>query len=148
MSANPLTNVGKMHSLADDLESFLHVLGWMMLYFVPAPGTYTPAQHGADLEVFDEHRHIDGFDRGGGGKTLLFLLQQFPSELFISDRPTPLFNLARSLRSPFESLYAPKPSPDTHREIVHVYDLNIERLESSDWFINEIEKALRDPTNN
>ena len=132
MSANLLQHPGKMHTLTDDLESFLHVLGWMMLYLVPALGTYTPAQHGADLEVFDEHRHIDGFDRGGGGKTLLFLLQQFPSELLIPDRPTPLFNLAQSLSSPFESLYAPQPSPDTHHEIVHVYDLNIERLKSSD----------------
>ncbi|KAF8554515.1 hypothetical protein OG21DRAFT_1394048, partial [Imleria badia] len=35
MSANLLQHPGKMHTLTDDLESFLHVLGWMMLRYVP-----------------------------------------------------------------------------------------------------------------
>jgi hypothetical protein len=36
MSANLLQHPGKMHTLTDDLESFLHVLGWMTLRYVPA----------------------------------------------------------------------------------------------------------------
>jgi len=55
MSANLLQYPGKMHMLTDDLESFLHVLGWMTLRYVPAIDSYSALRRGKDMAMFDEH---------------------------------------------------------------------------------------------
>ncbi|KAF8548211.1 hypothetical protein OG21DRAFT_789751, partial [Imleria badia] len=60
MSANLLQYPGKMHTLKDDLESFLHVLAWMMLRYVPAGVFYDAADRGDDMVMFDEHSVREG----------------------------------------------------------------------------------------
>ena len=55
MSAHLLQNPGKFHILKDDLESFLHVLSWMTLCYVPAIDSYAPLDHAENLQAFNEY---------------------------------------------------------------------------------------------
>ena len=40
MSTNLLQHPGKKHTLTDDLESFLHVIGWVTLCYIAAIDSY------------------------------------------------------------------------------------------------------------
>ncbi|KAF8421911.1 hypothetical protein L210DRAFT_384715 [Boletus edulis BED1] len=51
MSANPLEQPGKFHTVTDDPESFLHVLGWMTLRYVPAIDSYYAEDRGEDALI-------------------------------------------------------------------------------------------------
>ena len=55
MSGNLLRHPGKVHMFMDDLESFLHVLGWMTLHYVPATDSYESDDRGRDIAMFDEY---------------------------------------------------------------------------------------------
>ena len=160
MSANLLQHPGKVHTLTDDLESFLHVLGWMTLRYVPAIDSYEAEDRGSDMRMFDEHSVRKGrFDRGGHGKSRAFRAEDYPSSSFQPRSATPLSKLLRQLRKPFKSLYA-EPPTDEDRQSVQVrpdssdrqlyrlwdtidqYDEDIRQLESQIWFVNEIKKTL------
>lgn len=134
MSVNLLQNVGKLHTLADDLESFLHVLGWTTLCFVPALETYTPYHRWVDLVPFSEIYHLEGQERGGNQKAALFYQGRYPSRTFEPKQTSPLLKLLRTLCLPFQALYSIKEDPDA------------KLLDSSDWFIKTIEAALQDPS--
>ncbi|KAF8132572.1 hypothetical protein EV363DRAFT_1163636, partial [Boletus edulis] len=66
MFVNLLQQPGKFHKVTDDLESFLHVLGWMTLRYVPAIDSYDAEDRGEDalictvqLETQDERaQHV------------------------------------------------------------------------------------------
>ncbi|KAF8132585.1 hypothetical protein EV363DRAFT_1449474 [Boletus edulis] len=49
------TQPGKFHMVTDDLESFLHVLGWMTLRYVPAIDSYDAEDRSEDMGMFDQH---------------------------------------------------------------------------------------------
>ena len=161
MSANLLQHPGKVHTLTDDIESFLHVLGWMTLRYVPARGSYNALQRGKDMVMFDEHFREQGHsERGGHQKRLVLCAGHYPSSTFQPRYKTPLSDLLTELSSPFKSLYAKQPPTADHRRRVQVrpdgtdrllyrlwdtiyqYDQDIGHLESQIWFINEIKKAL------
>ena len=70
MSAHLLQNSGTFHVLKDDLESFLHMLSWATLCYVPAINSYTADNHAEDLKKFNEHEvYQGGVDHGGLGKS-------------------------------------------------------------------------------
>ena len=70
MSAHLLQNSGTFHVLKDDLESFLHVLSWETLCYVPAINSYTADNHAEDLKKFNEHEvYQGGIDHGGLSKS-------------------------------------------------------------------------------
>ena len=161
MSANLLQHPGKVHTLTDDLESFLHVLGWMTLRYVPAIDSYEAEDRGSDMRMFDEHSVRKGrFDRGGHGKSRAFRAGDYPSSTFQPRYETPLLKLLQELSSPFKSLYAVRPPNEEVRQSVRVrpditdrklyrlwdtidqYDQDIRQLESQIWFVNEIKKTL------
>ena len=160
MSANLLRQPGKLNTLTDDLESFLHVLGWTTLRYVPAIASYSALRRGKDMVMFDEHDREDHSDQGGYLKSYVLRGDSYPSDTFYPRTPTPLFDLLRQLSSPFKSLYAVhRPTaadrsrvqvrPDiTDRQLhrlwatIDQYDEDIGHLESPIWFINEIKKAL------
>ena len=110
MSANLLMHPGKMHALTDDLESFLHVLGWTTLRFLPAISTYDGYDRAGDMLPFDEHyKPHGGSDKGGRQKRYLLCSSCYPSSVFCPQDSTPLFNLLRELSKPFKSFYAEDP---------------------------------------
>ena len=161
MSANLLRQPGKLNTLTDDLESFLHVLGWMSLRYVPAIDSYEAEDRGDDMVMFDQHSVRKGrSDRGGLLKSYVLRGDSYPSDTFHPRTPTPLFDLLRQLSSPFKSLYAMRRPTADDREMVNVpksqydqdledlsrdirrYDRDIEHLQSSSWFIDQIQKAF------
>ena len=161
MSANLLRQPGKLNTLTDDLESFLHVLGWMTLRYVPAIDSYEAEDRGDDMVMFDQHSVRKGrSDRGGHLKSYVLRGDSYPSDTFHPRTPTPLFNLLRQLSSPFKSLYTMRrPTADDRRRVqvrpdatdtalhrlwdtIDRYDEDIRHLESPTWFIDEIKKAL------
>ena len=161
MSANLLMHPGKMHTLTDDLESFLHVLGWTTLRFLPAVGTYDGYDRVGDMLPFDEHyKPHRGSDKGGRGKYTLLLSGRYPSSTFRPQDSTPLFNLLRELSKPFKSFYAEDPPTVEERKKVDVpldrldeelyflrgtisqYDKDMERLQTPTWFIATMKTSL------
>jgi hypothetical protein len=67
MSSMLLMNTNHVHTLADDLESFLHVLSWVALRFTPH-GLSTKALTDLLVSMFDHSYEDDGFARGGNIK--------------------------------------------------------------------------------
>ena len=104
MSAHLLKNPGKMHTLTDDLESFLHVLGWMTLRYVSAIDGYSAVQYGWDMVMFDEYLDEEDWKKGGNSKSRALAAGLYPSDTFRLRTDTPLFQLIRILSNPFESL--------------------------------------------
>ena len=160
MSAKLLQHPGKLNTLTDDLESFLHVLGWMALRYVPASATYLPHNRGMDMDMFDQHYKPHGHsDQGGHGKAQAFEAGRYPSRIFLPRCETPLLKLVQELSKPFKSLYGDPPT-DEDRDNVNIpksqydqdledlsrdirrYDRDTEQLQSSSWFISQIQKAF------
>ena len=160
MSANLLRHSGKLNTLTDDLESFLHVLGWMTLRYVPAIHSYSALRRGKDMVMFDEHdREEDHSEQGGHLKSYVLGAGKYPSSTYQPINETPLLKLMKELSKPFKSLYGDAPTNDDRRRVqvrpdgtdrvlyrlwdtIDQYDQDIGHLESQIWFINEIEKAL------
>ena len=161
MSANLLQNPGKLHTLTDDLESFLHVLAWTTLRFVPTVKAYDAQKRHRDMQKFDEHYLGQGsLDEGGDGKANELRGGVYPSIRFQPQEKTPLFELLRILRKPFRSLYAAEPPTDEDRnkvnvleseynralqrlsEDISIYDEDIKRLQSSHWFMDTMQMTL------
>ena len=161
MSANLLQNPGKLHTLTDDLESFLHVLAWMMLRFVPTIEAYDAEKRHRDMHKFDEHFPSESsLDEGGMQKADALGRGVYPSTRFQPKEKTPLFELLRNLRKPFKSLYSAEPPTDEDRikinvpeseynrtlqrlsEDISIYDEDIKRLESSYWFMDTMQMVL------
>jgi len=162
MSANLLRHPGKLHTLTDDLESFLHVLGWMTLRYVPASNTYLAFHRGLDMAIFDEHYQQQGHsDQGGHLKFYVLAAGKYPSSSFQPRHETPLFKLLQDLRKPFKSLYGEPPTDEDRKNAknlpnisnesqlllcaaVFQHDRDIRCLQSSTWFINMVKTALND----
>ena len=161
MSANLLQHPGKLNTLTDDLESFLHVLGWMTLRYVPAVDSYGPGRRGRDLAMFDEHYEEDGRSAEGGDRKSDALGRgSYPSVAFRPRTPTPLCDLLAELIGPFKSLYTVRPPTAEDRKKVDVpksqynekledlsqdirrYDRDIEQLQSPSWFIDQIQQTF------
>jgi hypothetical protein len=68
MSSILLMSTNHVHTLTDDLESFLHVLSWVALRFTPHGLSTAALTHLLD-SVFDHSYEDDGFARGGNIKS-------------------------------------------------------------------------------
>ncbi|KAG9310586.1 hypothetical protein JVU11DRAFT_9146 [Chiua virens] len=160
MSANLLKNLGKMHEFADDLESFLHVLAWITLRYVPAGDTYSAGNRDYDLAMFDEVcSNLGHFESGGRAKAKDFAAGTYPSEDFAPRISTPLLKLLAILRKPFKSFYGQPPSDEDRKKIdipreqqddklialrviISEYDEDIESLKMARSFLDEMRCAL------
>ena len=160
MSANPFMHPDKTHTLTDDLEPFLHVLGWTTLRLLPAIDTYDGHERVGDMQPFDKYyKPHGGSDKGGRGKRTLLLSGEYPSSTFRPQDSTP-FNLLRELKKPFKSFYAEDPPTAKERKKVDVpldhfneelyflrdtisqYDNDMKRLRTSTWFIATMKTSL------
>ena len=118
MSVKLLQHPGKVHTLTDDLESFLHVLGWMTLRYVPAIGSYSALRRGKDMVMFDEHFWEQGHsERGGEYGALAFEAGRYLSRIFQPRCQTPLLKLVQELSQPFKSLYGNSLTEDDRRRV-------------------------------
>ena len=161
MSAKLLENPRKVHTLADDLESFLHVLAWIALRYIPAIDSFRSIDLAADLQIFDEYLPVDGqLDEGGRRKSDTLAGGSYPSRKFKPSQDTPLAALLVDLSKPFQSLYSLRPpttedrakigTPTIQRDNsleflrvrIHDYDEDIKNLASSSFFIDAIQRAL------
>ena len=149
MSANLLQNPGKIHTFTDDLESFLHVLGWMTLRYVPASDAYDAEDCRKDMAMFDELSARRGrSDRGGDSKSDILGVGKYPSRRFRPRKSTPIFKLIRELSTPFRWLYAEPLTEEDHDILsnstldTRYSDRAIQQLQCSSWFMNKTKKAL------
>ena len=161
MSANLLQNPSKMHTLADDLESFLHVLGWMTLRYVPAIDGYSAVQRGRDMTIFDEYLDEGYWREGGNSKSNALGCESYPSRTFQPRTRTPLFQLLQDLSDPFKSLYRRPLKNDRQSDIdtegnddddtnniianatlAHCYETDMKRLQHPNWFVKQIKRTL------
>ncbi|KAF8125081.1 hypothetical protein EV363DRAFT_1351495 [Boletus edulis] len=162
MSANLLWQPGKMHTVTDDLESFMHVLGWMTLRYVPACDSYNARRRGKDMALlFDDYDEGEEcIVQGGREKRMALRGESYPSDTFEPRTPTPLRGLLKDLSFPFKSFYAMWPPTAEDRKKANVptecldrqliklrydieqYDQDIEDLQSPTWFINTMKTAL------
>ncbi|KAF9231547.1 hypothetical protein BU15DRAFT_55980, partial [Melanogaster broomeanus] len=162
MSAALLRKPGKLHMLEDDIESFLHVLGWATIKYVPTTDAYSGGERASDLhQLFDViDFHLQGAAVGGKAKASELHGGGYPPATFELKSPSPLLGLLETLSSPFKSRYIKKPptdeeralvvngedSPDTKTKRLFVkvsqYDEDMALLKSSTWFIETLEQAL------
>ena len=160
MSANLLQHPGKVHTLTDDVESFLHVLGWTTLRYVPASDAYLPHNRGIDMDTFDQHYKPHAYsDQGGHLKSYVLGAGKYPSSTYQPRSETPLLKLMQELSRPFKSFYGNPPTVEDREKVdvpksqydedledlsrdIRRYDRDIEQLQSSSWFINQIQKAI------
>ena len=151
MSAALLRDANKQHTIADDLESALHVLTWTTLCHVPHK--MMPALLTKHLrQVYDEYDTLSG--TGGGAKGLSLAAQQYVPDALELEQPSPLLDLLKTMSDPFVAVYGSK--PDQIRKYMEMedqedlkksydkYDRRLGRLTSPQWFLDTIQAALND----
>ncbi|KAI6001337.1 hypothetical protein EDD15DRAFT_2542179, partial [Pisolithus albus] len=155
MSAALLEKGGHSHLLEDDIESFVHVLGWTVLSFLPSP---MDRYERADLVSYlydHSFRDTTGRERGGRAKEVQFNAGNYPPDDFTLTEPSPILELIRELALPFRARYEDPPTAANWKTfeafntlvlngqlreealydlLVHRYQLGIHRLSSSEWF--------------
>ncbi|KAI5983277.1 hypothetical protein EDD15DRAFT_2129162, partial [Pisolithus albus] len=150
----------------DDIESFVHVLGWTVLSCLPSP---MDRYERADLVSYlydHSFRDTTGRERGGRAKELQFKAGDYPSKYFTLTEPSPILELIWEVASPFRARYSDPPTEAQLRrfedfkalvsngqldeeslndQLVHRYQLGIHRLSSSEWFLTTIQDAFERP---
>jgi len=161
MSAVLLRNPSMTHTLQDDIESFLHVLVWASIKYVPATDAYSAADRGDDLlRLFDVIGYVeDGAAIGGKAKADALGRGTYPPTIFKPKQPSPLFKLLRDFAEPFKSRYMEQPPTEEERTLVNLqggsveiqirrlfvqkYHKDMALLTTSEWFIQTLENALQ-----
>ncbi|KAI5981839.1 hypothetical protein EDD15DRAFT_2559356, partial [Pisolithus albus] len=110
MSAALLENPGHSHVFEDDIESFVHVLGWTVLSYLPSP---MDRYERADLVSYlydHSFRDTTGRERSGCAKELQFKAGDYPPVRFTLTEPSPILELIREVSSPFRARYSKAPT--------------------------------------
>lgn len=167
MSAKLLQDVNEHHSIEDDLESFLHVLAWATIRYVPTTDKFTSfARERFLTSVFDDSRVDGGKHVGGWTKIDLLRGGGYPPDDFVLKDLSPLLTLLEKLSEPFQSRYAwwpptkedkakckelqmadpsnvlSDPSNITLLHRVNKYILDMGRLQLHGYFIETIKESL------
>ncbi|KAF8833286.1 hypothetical protein BDN67DRAFT_986127, partial [Paxillus ammoniavirescens] len=134
----------------DDIESFLHVLVWASIKYVPTTDSYSAAERACDLRrIFDVIDFVeDGAAIGGTSKADV-----------LGGALASLQTAARFRYSPFKSRYIAKLPTEEERVLVEregdsletqirrltvkKYDVDMTFLKTSEWFIETLDKALQ-----
>ena len=154
MSAKP-----PVHTLADDLESFLHVLSWVALRFMPHD-LDSKALTDLLVAMFDHsYEGEDGFARGGMVKKNFLMVGEVSKSGF---RHPILPMLLKDLSATCAVRYEDRPSDEDLAEFhkmrleqpqmlevgfvrnsaVAQYERRMTALETSDWMLATLAKAL------
>ncbi|KAI5991117.1 hypothetical protein EDD15DRAFT_2169458 [Pisolithus albus] len=155
-----------MHVFLDDIESFVHVLGWTVLCCLPSPMDVNERSHSVWLLYDDSFETEIGQEMGGSTKQDKFEVGDYPFERFKLTEHSPILELIRNLASPFYARYSNPPTEQNRKTIEAIkalvlkgeldeeilgdfkvprYDLGIKRLNSSEWFLDTIQVALEAP---
>lgn len=143
-------------NLADDLESFVHVLSWLALRYTPLiqsrqnePSFKELGKH-MTLVYGSSYQDADGNFRGGRDKANSLrtcdLLEYLPK--------SPLRDLLYRLYRVVAVRYEPDPSieepvilsPELRRILQGLYRKRLNYLKTSDWMIETFEDSLKDKT--
>jgi hypothetical protein len=147
------------HNLADDLESFLHVLTWMALRYTPHALDSKTLTHLLS-DMFDESYEDDRGILHGGENKAPYLLSGRVVRTAGFNHPI-LPSLLESLTVTFAVRYDKPPSDETiqgHDEISGIHDddrvlqkllksrylSKTKALENSDWMLDTLNKTLVD----
>ncbi|KAI6014773.1 hypothetical protein PISMIDRAFT_687665 [Pisolithus microcarpus 441] len=166
MSAALVENPRQMHVFLDDIESFVHVLGWTVLCCLPSPTDRSFRKYVVSWLYDNSFRTEIGQEMGGSTKQEKFKVGDYPPEEFKLTEHSPILELTRNLASPFRVRYSEPPTEQNRKTIERIeplvlkgeldeevlgdstvprYDLGIKRLNSSEWFLNTIQDALEAP---
>ncbi|KAI6116459.1 hypothetical protein F5141DRAFT_665177 [Pisolithus sp. B1] len=157
---------GQLHELNDDIESFVHVLGWTVLSYLPSP-TGDDVRTGWVSLLYDHSwKILSGTEEGGHTKANKLALGDYSPKMFTLTEPSPILELIQTLASPFQARYGEPPSEKDKKifeslnalvlkghldeevldaQPVHRYQLGIERLSSLEWFLGTVRDALQRP---
>ena len=157
MSAALLQDANKQHTIADDLESALHVLTWTTLRYVPHK--MPPLLLTLHLrKVYDEFDTLIG--TCGGTKGLSLAAQQYVPHALELEQPSPLLDLLKTMSDPFVAVYGDKPDEVVERALQYtqmqdqktfleklhlMHDDCLACSKSPEWFQKTIETALNKP---
>jgi hypothetical protein len=155
-----MSSTPPVHTLADDLESFLHVMSWVALRFTPH-GLSSKTLTDLLVSMFDHSYEEDGFSRGGTTKRNYLI----GAQIVKSDFQHPILpSLLEEITSTCAVRYEKRPS-DKELEAYHelqaqhsdllqnplvlnsaaaMYERKMAALESSDWMIKTLNEALAD----
>ena len=157
MSAALLQDANKQHTIADDLESALHVLTWTTLRYVPHKMTSVSLNEHLQ-EVYDQYSTLTG--TGGRAKGDKLGSRNYIPRVLELRRPSPLLDLLKTMSDPFVAVYgdepdevmkrAPQNTPmqdqKTFLENLHLmHDDRLACSKSPEWFQKTIETALNKP---
>ncbi|KAI5984862.1 hypothetical protein EDD15DRAFT_2374764 [Pisolithus albus] len=166
ISAALLTREGHSHELADDIESFVHVLGWTVLSYLPSPMDIIKRTAMVSLLYDHSFKVTTGQEEGGLAKEEMLRSGNYPPERFTLTEPSPILELIRELASPFQARYGKAPTEADleafklintvvangqlpkevlYNQRAHQYELRMSRLSSSKWFLGTIQDALQRP---
>ncbi|KAI6029863.1 hypothetical protein PISMIDRAFT_680773 [Pisolithus microcarpus 441] len=148
MSAALLRSPGRMHELKDDIESFVHVLGWIALSYLPSSMGGDERTHILSLMYDRSGKNAEGREEGGSYKAFQLALGVYPGEGFELTEHPPILELIQNLASPFRARYGKPPTEEDQKIfefLMPQYRLNIERLGSPEWFLRTFEDALESP---
>ena len=151
MSAALLQDANKQHTIADDLESALHVLTWTTLCHVPHK--MMPALLTNHLrKVYDEYNTFTG--TGGMVKGAFIAAGHYVPRGLELKKPSPLLDLLKTMSDPFVAVYGSKPDQimkymemedqEDLKKSYDKYDRRLGRLTSPQWFLDTIQAALND----
>ena len=157
MSAALLQDANKQHTIADDLESALHVLTWTTLCYVP--NKMTSASLNEHLqEVYDQYSILTG--TGGRAKGDKLGSWNYIPRVLKLRRPSPLLDLLKTMSGPFVAVYGDKPDEVVERALQYtqmqdqktfleklhlMHDDCLACSKSPEWFQKTIETALNKP---
>ncbi|KAI6103297.1 hypothetical protein EDD16DRAFT_1442315, partial [Pisolithus croceorrhizus] len=155
------------HQLIDDIESFVHVLGWTVLCCLPSPVDINRHTRVVSLLYDHSFKIMTGHEEGGSAKENRFILGEYPfKKSFPFTEHSPILELTRNLASPFHTRYSGPPTEEDKQAFesfnafvlegqldkklldtlpVYRYNLGVERLSNSEWFLNTIQDALKAP---
>lgn len=166
ISAELLQDPGQTHHLVDDIESFVHVLGWIVMCYVPNTMDRYICKELVSLLYDHSFKLSTGREVGGLCKATYLASRNYPPPEFKLKTHSPILALIRTLASPFYARYG-IPSTEEEKQAferikagvseglvdeelpstpsVHRYLCAEKRLKSSEWFLKTIEDALARP---
>ncbi|KAI6142706.1 hypothetical protein BKA82DRAFT_25818 [Pisolithus tinctorius] len=165
ISAALLRNHGEIHDLKDDIESFVHVLGWSFLRYAPFPLSGNSRKRML-VTLYDTSFPADGGGLSGNAlKEMCLASGKYMVDADIKGT-SPILELIRTIASPFQARYGEPPTAsqteryqrlkekvakglcdqgDVEDHPAHTYQLGMERLKNSEWFLDTFKDALRRP---
>lgn len=113
ISAALLKDPGQTHHLVDDIESFVHVLGWIVMCYVPNTMDRNICKDLVSLLYDHGFKLSTGREVGGLCKATYLASRNYPPAEFKLKTHSPILALIRTLASPFYARYG---IPSTEEE--------------------------------